>query len=62
VCGVKIYENKPFKTQVMQNKTYKVYKIMNAPTKVLPTARSLSALFWCSVDEIFLHGYGPLFY
>lgn len=58
---VKIYENKPFKTQVMQNKTYKVYKIMNAPAKALPTVRSLSAAFWCLVDEIGSHGCGPLF-
>lgn len=34
---------------------------MNTPAKVLPTVRSLSALFWCVVDEIVLYGCGPLF-
>lgn len=59
VCGVKIYENKPFKNSGHAKQNLQgTYKIMNAPAKVLPTVRSLSALFWCLVDEIF---FGPLF-
>lgn len=50
-CEVKIYENKPFKTQVMQNKTYKVYKIMNAPTESSSNSEESVS---CALDKIWL--------
>lgn len=55
--GKKIYENKTFQNSGHAKQNLQgTYKIMNAPAKVLPTVRSLSALFWCLVDEIVLQG------